>query len=307
MFPIFACHGLDIVTVEGIGDERTDYHATQKVLAHFNGTQCGYCSPGMVMNMYSLLQSKKGMVSMAEVENAFGGNICRCTGYRPILDAFKSLACDADPKLKQACFDIEDLGEAYSKNNNKCAGKCPVDEKVHDRKCIQLSFPGNKEWYKVYSVSDVFKIFEKIGSKPYMLIGGNTAHGRLETNNSLELFTSLLNFYVTGVYRRSDNLQIFIDVTSIGELRSHKLESNLIVGANVTLTEFISILSDASSKNPSFNYCSELMHHIDLIANVPVRNTGTIAGNLSIKHEHNDFPSDLYLILETVGATMRIS
>lgn len=285
LFPIFACHGLDIVTVEGIGDERTDYHATQKVLAHFNGTQCGYCSPGMVMNMYSLLQSKKGMVSMAEVENAFGGNICRCTGYRPILDAFKSLACDADPKLKQACFDIEDLGEAYSKNNNKCAGKCPVDEKVHDRKCIQLSFPGNKEWYKVYSVSDVFKIFEKIGSKPYMLIGGNTAH---------------------GVYRRSDNLQIFIDVTSIGELRSHKLESNLIIGANVTLNEFMSILSDASSKNPSFNYCSELMHHIDLIANVPVRNTGTIAGNLSIKHEHNDFPSDLYLILETVGATMRI-
>lgn len=55
--------------------------------------------------MYSLLQEKS--ITMKEVENSFGGNICRCTGYRPILDAFKGLASDAEPDLAKKIHDIE--------------------------------------------------------------------------------------------------------------------------------------------------------------------------------------------------------
>lgn len=78
------------------------------------------------------------------------------------------------------------------------------------------------------------------------------------------------------------------------------------IGANVTLTELMRILSNAARENSHFAYCTELVKHIDLIANVPVRNTGTIAGNLMVKNQHKEFPSDLYLILETVGARVTI-
>lgn len=111
---------------------------------------------------------------------------------------------------------------------------------------------------------------------------------------------------ISGVYRRSEHLQVFIDVNSVDELHDHSLGNELVVGGNVSLTEFMEILTDAANKNDKFKYCKELVKHIDLIANVPVRNSGTIAGNLSIKNQNHEFPSDNYLILEAVCAMLTI-
>ncbi|KAG5334783.1 XDH oxidase, partial [Acromyrmex charruanus] len=80
-----------------------------------NGSQCGYCSPGMVMNMYSL---GKGL-SLQQIENSFGGNICRCTRYRAILDAFKGFAIDAHPSMVKDIQDIEELYKIKSCRKDK--------------------------------------------------------------------------------------------------------------------------------------------------------------------------------------------
>ncbi|KAJ3584143.1 hypothetical protein NHX12_014639, partial [Muraenolepis orangiensis] len=60
-------------------------------LAKVHGSQFGFCTPGMVMSMYTLLRNNP-QPSMEEIREALGGNLCRCTGYRPIIDAFKTFS-----------------------------------------------------------------------------------------------------------------------------------------------------------------------------------------------------------------------
>jgi xanthine dehydrogenase/oxidase len=278
---IYSCHGLYIITVEGIGSKKDGMHKIQKRLADFNGTQCGFCSPGMVMNMYSLLESKNGQVTMDDVENSFGGNICRCTGYRPILDAFKSLAVDADEKLLAACQDIEDLNKICSKTGESCAGKCKSACEIKDTP-INLIFDDEREFHKVFNLEQLFKVMGTIKYRPYILIGGNTAH---------------------GVYRRSPDLKVFVDVSSVEELRGYKLNNDsLELGGNVTLTEAMEIFTKVANENKNFEYLHQIVKHIDLIGNVGMRNCGTWAGNLMLKYANLSFPSDLHTIMETIGA-----
>ncbi|XP_070499173.1 uncharacterized protein [Chironomus tepperi] len=280
---VYSCHGLEITTVEGIGSKREGMHKIQKRLANLNGTQCGYCSPGMVMNMYSLMESKDNQVTMKDVENSFGGNICRCTGYRPILDAFKSLAVDASKELLNSCSDIEDCNQTTN---------CPKTGMICNKSCksqteqIKIFTFDDRMWYRVFTTTEVLKIFGEIGDKPYMLVAGNTAH---------------------GVYRRSPDLKVFIDISNVEELRSYKINQNsLELGANMTLSECMKVFSKIADENASFSYLHEVVSHFDLIANVPVRDNGTLAGNLMIKNQHNEFPSDIFLLFETIGAVFKV-
>ncbi|GIL49662.1 hypothetical protein Vafri_5944 [Volvox africanus] len=90
--PLYAVEGMQVVTVEGLGNVRDGLHPVQQRLAVMHGSQCGFCTPGFVMSMYSLLRSCETPPSEEDIEDALGGNLCRCTGYRPILDAFKMFA-----------------------------------------------------------------------------------------------------------------------------------------------------------------------------------------------------------------------
>ncbi|XP_049801265.1 uncharacterized protein LOC126236198 isoform X3 [Schistocerca nitens] len=289
LVPVFSCHGWEITTIEGIGNRKTGYHPVQQRLAAFNGTQCGYCSPGMVMNMYSLLQTGKDM-TMKEIENSFGGNICRCTGYRPILDAFKSLSIDATDELKKKCQDIEDWEKKLCvRSGGTCTqncgqnGECSI-ETLAIISPVHVKFE-KTDWFKVDTIADILKIFENLGDRPYMLVAGNTAH---------------------GVYRRREDIEVFIDISNVEELKSHSVTTNVTVGGNVTLNEAMALFHDLANTQKGFKYLKMIAEHIDLVANIPVRNIGTIAGNLCVKQQHNEFPSDIFIILETVGASLCI-
>ena len=89
--PLCALDGYHVTTVEGIGSMRTGLHPVQQRIAELHGSQCGFCTPGIVMSLYTILRSNPS-ATPHEIEEALDGNLCRCTGYRPIIDAAKSLS-----------------------------------------------------------------------------------------------------------------------------------------------------------------------------------------------------------------------
>jgi len=94
LFPAAAADYSHVTTVEGIGSVDTELNPIQSRMVAAHGSQCGFCTPGIVMSMYTLFRSNPSL-STSEVEEHMDGNLCRCTGYRPIWDAAKSLCDDA--------------------------------------------------------------------------------------------------------------------------------------------------------------------------------------------------------------------
>ncbi|XP_062435402.1 aldehyde oxidase-like isoform X3 [Rhea pennata] len=111
LLPICSLYGTAVTTVEGIGSTKTRIHPVQERLAKCHGSQCGFCTPGMVMSIYTLLRNHPKPTS-EQITAALAGNLCRCTGYRPILDACKtfceeSICCQSKANGK-CCLDQDD-------------------------------------------------------------------------------------------------------------------------------------------------------------------------------------------------------
>jgi aerobic carbon-monoxide dehydrogenase small subunit len=83
-------HGRDVVTVEGLaGDDAL--HPIQQAFLEAGAVQCGFCTPGLIVQAHDLLQ-RSGRPSDPEIREALAGNLCRCTGYEKILDAVRLAA-----------------------------------------------------------------------------------------------------------------------------------------------------------------------------------------------------------------------
>ncbi len=82
--------GRDIVTVEGLADEN-GLHPVQQAFLEKGAVQCGFCTPGLLVQTHDLLQRVESP-SDPEIREALAGNLCRCTGYEKILDAVRLAA-----------------------------------------------------------------------------------------------------------------------------------------------------------------------------------------------------------------------
>ncbi|CAL1540108.1 unnamed protein product [Lymnaea stagnalis] len=135
--PVNAClaslcslHGQAVTTVEGIGSTKSKLHPVQRQIAENHGSQCGFCTPGIVMSMYTLLRNNPRPTKL-EIQENFDGNLCRCTGYRPILGAFHSFAKDKSPSpcaMGENCCRRTDRGEHGQTFSDKSTTCLPYDE-----------------------------------------------------------------------------------------------------------------------------------------------------------------------------------
>jgi carbon-monoxide dehydrogenase small subunit len=95
--PVSACcylaadaHGKDVLTIEGLA-ERPEFARLEDAFTRHAALQCGFCTPGMLLTVHALLEQGE-LGSDEEIKHALVGNLCRCTGYRGILEAVGELA-----------------------------------------------------------------------------------------------------------------------------------------------------------------------------------------------------------------------
>jgi xanthine dehydrogenase small subunit len=79
--------GKALFTVESLRAADGALHPVQQALVECHGSQCGFCTPGFVMSMYALFESEREPPTRPRIDDVLSGNLCRCTGYRPIVEA----------------------------------------------------------------------------------------------------------------------------------------------------------------------------------------------------------------------------
>jgi len=267
--PLCSLDGHAVTTVEGLGSARTVLHPVQERIANHNGSQCGFCTPGWVMSMTGLL-ARDPTPTAQTVEDHFDGNLCRCTGFRPILDAMQSFVTDpvAIPPL----------------NHPPTYVPAP----------LHFSRDGY-DWYRPLSLADTREILSAHGatSATTRLVNGNT---------SIAIYK-----------RRVEDPHLLVDVSLVPELRNlEERPAGISLGGGLSLSELEEFLDGVIARRPPAQTAGlqALREHVRRIANVMVRNVGTLAGNLTITRAHADagepFASDLYTVLATLGATVTI-
>lgn len=293
--PLVALAGSEITTVEGIGSLHDGLDPVQHRIAIYNGTQCGFCTPGFVMNMHAYLQKHK-KPTQQEIEDLFGGNLCRCTGYRPILHGMRTFGCDYDGSsdCTKACA-LDPFFQLRVKEK-------PIEvdpSHLEDASSVEPLYFHNEQvhWIRPATLAEAQELktalSQHAGQSQVKLVVGNTA---------------------TGIYP-TEKPRYIIDISHIKELTQlteSKDKDGIVAGAAVAIQDLLEFAEQLIADRPeeSTSGLREFASHAKTIAGIQVRNAGSIAGNIFITKSHTragvPFPSDLFTVLSALGTTVTI-
>ena len=219
---------------------------------------------------------------------SFKGNLCRCTGYRPIMEAFSTFSTKPIEKGK-IHVDEDEAVESYDASTFKEYIGEPFNPKnLNEMKTFsneKLLFKNSNDetsWFKPHTLADAFNLLEKYPTS-YLRQGG------------------------TGRYKKFENIdsRLILDISGIYELKSLQSETNGIkIGSGVTLTNLRNYLNTlvASEPNTRTRVLRELSSIIDNVATEQVRNVASLGGNILWAHP----ASDIVPLLIVSGATLQI-
>ena len=245
--------GMAVFTAEDIAGEGGRLHPAQRAMLECHGSQCGFCTPGFVMSLFTLHRQRDGAaVSRDEALHALSGNLCRCTGYRPILDAAQTMHHWPDVPLDESGL-LQQL-KLLAQD-----GRAPVADSASNFYATPTT------------LSELLRLR---AAHPQALIAAGTTD---------------VGLWVTKQHRRFGQI---IDVTRVTELRRiERGAHSLSIGAAASLTEAFDALAESRPQLKPF---------FDRFAGLPVRESGTLGGNVA-----NGSPiGDSMPLLIALGATL---
>ena len=191
--------GKQLILVEDLATDNDSLHPVQQAMVNCHGSQCGFCTPGFVMSLFSMFKNYSKFNDNL-IKNSISGNLCRCTGYKPIIKAAKSL----NNKNKNDQFD----------RNKKKTIK--LLEKIKNESIV--IYKENKRYFAPKYVQELKKILKK-NINAHLLSGGTD-----------------LSLLVTKERKDIDSI---IYMNSIDELNYIKNNNKYIeVGATTPLIKF---------------------------------------------------------------------
>jgi xanthine dehydrogenase small subunit len=251
-----AVDGRALWTVEDLAADDGTLHPAQEAMVRCHGSQCGFCTPGFVMSLFGMYQNhvcKGRAISRELAQEELSGNLCRCTGYRPILDAARTMA-----ELPKVAVDEEHLlGKLNSLRDpvrpEPVAGPSPAASTGSGQASTGSA---RTEAGGIYLAPETLHelLSARAAFPQAQVVAGCTDVG----------------LWVTKQHQRFPQV---LDVTRARELRRiEDYENHIAIGAAVTLTDAFAALV---AQRP------QLKVFANRFAGLPVRNAGTLGGNVA--------------------------
>jgi xanthine dehydrogenase small subunit len=241
-------NGKLLLTVESLSEPGGPLHPVQQAMVDYHASQCGFCTPGFVMSLFALYKTRR-QPDRREIDNSLAGNLCRCTGYRPIIEAARSM------------YDYEGDGErSWIRRAQRVEGNGAPPDEIRLANVVESIQPkislsieaGGRRFFAPVSMTELYALISQYPGA--LLLAGGTDVG----------------LWVTKRLREPDTVIYLGCVPDLSTIDAGT--EYLEIGATVTLTDAMKAICEIYP---------DLEELFIRFASPPIRNAGTLGGNVA--------------------------